>query len=128
MQANTPDNKVYDRFGKFLMENVRDEAIVRWDMITSGHMQTTTLNHQLLESADEQCLNMLHALIPQIVDSTLFFLLRALDDDRDIAVTIRTHEGTEINLLEVTETLFWELTDWMRKFSRQREYSPLDPS
>jgi hypothetical protein len=111
-----------DKFGQLLMKRVRDQTIFEWDMIIDGRAKGVTAKHvhEMLSSFDAQQLEVLHRLVPDIVDTTLHHLLWTLEQEKSVDVAVHTAEGVVPSLREVSDGLAGELYDWIPRFSQQR--------
>ena len=78
-------NEALEEFGRKLVEHVRDDTIFSKEVLKNPWSRSPM--RLKLNALDRKCVAaVLDLVIPDIVDSTLFYLLRALDDGR-----IRTH-------------------------------------
>lgn len=119
------EKEALNRFGELLMGMVRDRAIVDWDMIIDGRMKGRTAQEaaRRLSVVRPEEIEVLRWLVPQIVDTTLHYLLWMLEQERSVAVVVKTEAGTVENVEEVSDGLCGELYSndgWIRRFSRQR--------
>lgn len=114
-----------NRFGELLMRMVRDEAIEDWDMMIEGKWKDARAQEvfRTLSKMPSEHVEILRWLVPQIIDTTLHHLLWMLEQERSVAVMVKTEAGSSENVEKISDDLCGELyTDegWIRRFSRQR--------
>jgi len=114
--------EVLDRFGKLLMEQVRDESIEDWTYILDGSMKGETAEkfRPELSRLDSGTLALIERLVPEIVDTTLHYLLWTLDQEESVEIAVKTPAGKVPSLREVSDGLAGDLYDWIPRFSKQR--------
>jgi hypothetical protein len=109
-----------DEFGKKLIESVRDDAL------TSSAVLRNRLSHdpmrKRLNRYDRKCVDdVLDLLIPDLIDTTLFHLLRSLDGG-DIKLVYVSDDGRACDLEEegLRELAGWLEGDdgWITRFSK----------
>lgn len=67
-----------DEFGKKLIEQVRDQAISSREVL--GNPYSKSPARLRLNQFDEKCVDhVLDVLVPELIDETLFYLLRSID-------------------------------------------------
>ncbi|MFD1425569.1 epimerase [Kroppenstedtia sanguinis] len=123
------EEQALDKFGKMLMEKVRDMSIGEWDDVVNGKMKAPVLvelYEELASSFDKEQLNILSNLIPQIVDTTLHYTLACLEEEKDdVKVSVQVDQGTVDDLVEASDGLAGELyteDGWIARFSKERHY------
>jgi hypothetical protein len=121
------EERALDKFGKMLMEKVRDISIGEWDDVVSGEIKAPELielHKKLASSFSHKQLKMLSSLIPEIVDTTLHYLLAGLEEENDdVKVSVQTDQGTVTDLVEASDGLAGELyteDGWIARFSKER--------
>jgi len=114
-----------DKFGSFLMKDVRDRTIRHWDMVLSGTMKDE--ESQRLYSAvaplSADAKKILSEIVPKIADTSLHTLLQSLDDEDDIEVAISADGGRVESIRDVSDGLAGELYSdqgWFARFSEER--------
>ena len=116
------DEAALDAFGKLLMEYVRDAAIHDVDGFVSGLSDSVTgrkfANIPQIFSPEQR--EILHDLIPVIVDETIHHLLWTLDQVTWVDVVVRTEAGETPSLRNSAEALAWEAFSWVPKHSKKR--------
>jgi len=110
-----------DRFGEFLVKQVRDEAIWEWTEMLAGRMKGDIAERlrPKLSRLDPSTLALIGHLVPQIIDTTLHYLLWTLEQDEAIDIAVTTKTGRVPSLREVSDGLAGELFDWIPRFSDQ---------
>lgn len=116
------------RFAESLMTLVRDRAIEACDQLASGDMvgpDGDRWNTQLV-AADTR--DAVVALIPDVVDQTLFELLNSIDN-AELPLGWRKSDGSFISLTDLgsEETAGWLMGSpgWRHQYSSQRFFDPL---
>jgi len=118
------ERAAFEKFGKWLVENVRDYAIRDSDRMLEEPPETAAYSRWLYERLsselnDEQRKLVLY-LIPQIVDAALHHLLWSLGETDWIDVGVRV-DSREAHILSGTgEVMKGRLFEWIRDFSKQR--------
>ncbi|QDT25081.1 hypothetical protein Enr10x_03750 [Gimesia panareensis] len=116
-----------DHFGEFLIQQVRDQSIVHWEMILSGQMkgERSQKLRELLSQCSQEDLRMFQSLLPEIADTVLHYLLQGFDEVEDeIKITVDTGSEQVASLSEASDGLAGELyteEGWIARFS---EYTP----
>ncbi len=116
-----------DEFGPLLMARVRDRAIADWDSIMSGHMKgprAERVREQPTELNDDQR-RVLHDLVPQVVDTTLHFMMWLLEQERRTDVRVTLAGGAVSSLRDESDGLAGDLHAWTLEFSSVRYSSPV---
>jgi hypothetical protein len=114
-----------EEFAKLLIQHVRDEAIASCNMIRNPNCNSVDAirTRQTMQAGDMD--RLLEAVIPDFVDTTLFYLLHAIDDGL-IQLSFKTSSGKLVDLVAAGESEMagWVTgygTDgWVPKFSKQR--------
>jgi hypothetical protein len=111
-----------DDFGKKLMATVRDEAILNCDGVASFRAESLKSRRWKDAAISEK---QVLALIPDIVDETLFAFLTAIDDGR-LKLKYVADDGSEIDLGRDGggELGGWLMASggWRAQFSNERHY------
>ncbi len=120
-------NHVLDRFGQFLMENVRDRQISICTRLIEGTMKGVTQEKikPILSDLTEKELSVFIKLLPIIVDIGLHEFLFALTEQDDISILVETNDGGKVDINEESDGLHGELftTDgWIYRFSKYPEF------
>ena len=116
-------DNVLDKFGKVLMESVRDRTISNWDMILNGKMKGLSAQHvrEKIVDFDEEKIEVLKWIIPKIVDVGLHnFLVMIEDNNINVEVVSNDKKG---NIRELSDGLAGELyteDGWISRFSKER--------
>lgn len=109
------------------MRLVRDRAIEACDRLASGQMVGPDGERwrELLAQADAR--TALEALIPDVVDQTLFELLSSVDSDA-LPLAWRRQNGSYVSLSELGSGEFagWLMGSggWRQQYSTQRSFDP----
>ena len=115
-----------DQFGRILMERGRDRTVVNWDKILDGTMKGKSceaIKQRLAHLSPEQ-IEVVRWLVPQIVDTSLHYVLWALEQENSISLLIKDEHGEMHNLREASDGLPGELyteDGWIARFSKQRK-------
>lgn len=118
-------NAALDKFGRALVQNVRDEAISDWAMIVSGQMiseRAQEVRDRLSTLSTEQQ-HAVTSLVPEVVDTVLHHLLRFLEEEVDVEVAVNADGGRVPSLRDVSDGLPGELyTDegWIARFGESK--------
>ena len=115
-------NSLLDRFGEFIICDVRDETISDWKMILDGSMKgedAVAVRQKLVGFSQEQ-LDTLQELVVEIVDTAIHNLLWAIEQDDEIDFAISLEDGDETSCLsEESDGLAGELYSergWIARF------------
>lgn len=114
-----------DSFGSFLMKAVRDGAITHWDMVLNGAMKDEGSQkfHAAVASLPPEAVEILSALVPKVVDTSLHTLLQSLEESNDIEITVKTDSGECVSIADASDGLAGELYSdkgWFARFSEKR--------
>ncbi|WP_297422742.1 hypothetical protein [Clostridium sp.] len=118
------NENVLDYFGEKLMLCVRDETIIKWDMILDGKMKGITaqqVSEKMINFNREQ-IEVLKWLIPKIVDTNIHKFLAMLEEHNEIKVEIYDGQNNN-NINEISDGLAGELyteDGWIKRFSEKR--------
>lgn len=116
-------NPSLDKFGKLLIEKVRDQAIGDWERFISGEMKGVTAERvkQQTASLTSEQKTIICNLIPMVVDTTLHHLLYIAEQEQSLRLMIDNPEGGAAhNLREISDGLAGELYGdhgWIARFS-----------
>ncbi|WP_127531005.1 hypothetical protein [Paenibacillus kobensis] len=111
-----------DKFGEFMMKNLRDRAIDHYDMLSDGMCKSPSLQQiqAELNQFNEEQKNLIRTIVFRCVGNgihdLLFGLQEAYDNDEKIAVIV---DG--VNVAEVSDGLQGELfteDGWYHRFSK----------
>lgn len=114
--------ELLDRFGKLLMTRVRDKSITEWEKILSGQMKdagSEVIRKQTEVFGPEQ-MQIFLRILPEIVDTTLHYLLWAVEQERSVDIVAKDVNGVARSLREVSDGLAGELYSeqgWIARFS-----------
>ena len=119
------NQKTLDLFGRILIQRIRDEAIEEWYDILNGKKKGVTAKkiQKLLTSFDEEQLDVLRQIIPEIVDTTLHYLLWTLEQENSINVFVEINGEMNSNIRDVSDGLAGELYSedgWIAKYSKYK--------
>ena len=111
-----------DRFGRFLMNGVRDRAIRHWDMVLRGQMKDDESQrlYSSIITLSPEARAIVSEVVPKIVDTSLNKFLQSLDDEDDIQVAVDTESGRIESISDDSDGLAGELYSehgWFRRFS-----------
>lgn len=112
-----------DAFGELLVKQVRDVTIEMWDRFVDGKMKDSNSGwtREMLASFDAHQLDILHRLIPDIVDTALDQLLYTFEQYDWVAIALRTEDGVVPDIRQIAEgDLQGYLYSWIPKFSKKR--------
>ncbi len=115
-----------DRFGRFLMNGVRDRAIRHWDMVLRGQMKDDESQrlYSSIITLSPEARAIVSEVVPKIVDTSLHNFLQSLDDVDDIQVAVDTESGRIESISDASDGLAGELYSehgWFRRFSDERQ-------
>ncbi|SDT15088.1 hypothetical protein SAMN05444162_3244 [Paenibacillaceae bacterium GAS479] len=116
-----------DLFGEIVITQVRDKAILHWEKVLSGMMKdegSKKLFNELKNIIPEDHQDRFVDISSQIVDTTLHYLLLAIEEEREINVSIKNEDGELIEVKELSDGLPGELYSeegWIIKYSEKRE-------
>jgi hypothetical protein len=116
------------RLGRSLIQHVRDRAIQECDRLASG--QSVGPDGQRWDGvlSSDQSRSAVAALIPDIVDQTMFQLLHALDNEL-VPLAFRHADGSivPLNAVGMGEMGGWYMGSpgWRHEFSNERFFDPL---
>jgi hypothetical protein len=118
-----------DLFGKLLMQRVRDESIEEWDKTLDGRMKAPSLRriHREFAGLEPSAQAFISRLIPQVVDTTLHYLLWTLEQEDTVRVAVEAGDESVPDLSEVSDGLSGEVygeEGWFARFSSQRHLDP----
>ena len=107
-------------FAKILIENVRDDSIECCD---GAFLEEHDVTKCLQEAAQKSPEELAKALIPSVVDYTIFYLLNAIDNSI-LKVSFTASNGKTVDLTEegLAELAGWYAGagGWCEQFSKQR--------
>lgn len=115
------NNEHLDHFGRILIKNVRDEAIEHWDKILMGKMkgqESQKIHQNIINDFNKEQIELLQNLLPQVVDTTLHYLLWTIEQDESIKVSIGLDQGPPLE--HISDGLPGELYSedgWICRFS-----------
>ncbi|NQX66670.1 epimerase [Paenibacillus alba] len=116
--------KHLDTFGEILINKVRDVAIHNWDNIIDGNMKgqrAKEIREKLSIFNDEQ-IEVLKDVFPMVVDSTLHHLLRTLEQEDAIELSVEVEQKAK-RIRDISDGLAGELyteDGWIMRFSNKR--------
>lgn len=110
-----------DKFGKFVVENLRDKAIKYYDGLENGHWKAPSLKllQERLQDFDNDQLHVIRKCIIEVVDSSVHNFLFALQENHEIKNDIQVIVDG-INVAEISNGLHGEpYTEdgWYTRFS-----------
>lgn len=114
-----------DYFGETLVTKARDVAIGDWDMVIERRAKSERARRvsQALDRLDPDQLAVLKWLVPQIVDTTLFYAMVALEGDPNLSVRVNEGGIPSDELRDISDGLGAELFSkegWIARFSKHR--------
>jgi hypothetical protein len=118
------DREALDQFGATLIREVRDQSIMDWDMLLDNKMKGARAERlrQFLASLHSEELHALRRLVPQVVDTTLHYLLLMIEET-GLRVSVQMPSGELQDLKEISDGLPGELYSdqgWIARFSKER--------
>jgi hypothetical protein len=111
-----------DDFAQRLIASVRDAAVRSNDLRIDGQH---VIGQRWRDAAvGDDCRRLLHVAVPDIVDSTLFFLLNAIDHGiLDLVYVASNGQQVSLRLAGAGELAGWLAgQDWLRQYSKERVY------
>jgi hypothetical protein len=114
-----------EEFAKLLMRHVRDEAIASCDLSRNPNSNSVEAKRWRQKMESGRTDELLAEIIPDCVDSTLFYLLHAIDEGL-LQVSFRSRTGRMVDLVEAGESEMagWcacgGTDDWRARFSKER--------
>ena len=114
-----------EEFAKLLIQYVRDKAVASSDMVRSPRCNSVCAKRWRRKMASGQVDELLEEVLPDCVDTTLFYLLHAIDEGL-LQISYRSSSGKMVDLVEAGESEMagWYMgggaDGWMTRFSKQR--------
>jgi RHS repeat-associated protein len=110
-----------ERFGRTLVERVRDGSISDCEMIVDGRAKALALAnlYARLGALNEEQRMAIHELIVKCVDITIHHPLWMLDQEKWINVAVDTDTGTVPSLREISDGLIGDKFEWIEQFSNK---------
>jgi hypothetical protein len=111
-----------EAFGELLVKHVRDRAIQSCDTLRHPDAKSVSALRWKEIIKDGDVRSILDAVIPDVVDDTIFFLLNSIDQNL-LPLWFKASNGTMINLDDGSgESAGWYLTDegWCAKYTNER--------
>ena len=114
-----------DAFGQFLMREVRDATIERYDRVFAGQMKDNFLApalDEVLPTLDESQRAFVDVLVSEVVTNTLAKLLWATEQTKVVNVLVTT-QGGDVNVRKASDGLegeLWGKYGWIKKYSTKR--------
>jgi hypothetical protein len=111
-------SKEVEEFARLVVQKVRDQAIAENDRILR---ETHSTAKRWRESANRSLEEYTRTVVCDVVDSTVFFLLKAIDNG-DIRVSFEASNGLSTKLWDNGELAGWYAMDdgWPSAFSSER--------
>ncbi|MFF2482276.1 epimerase [Paenibacillus sp. NPDC058071] len=119
-----------EAFGEILMTQVRDKAIFHWEKVLHGEMKdkgSKLLFEEFINNLEKDQQERIVDITSQVVDTTLHFLLLALEEESLISVFAKYDDGEPIDIKKLSDGLPGELyteDGWIMKFSDKRYLQP----
>ena len=112
-----------DELGKILMKRARDAAIAQWDKHLDGRMkgESAPIVRGILAGFSAAQMDGLRRILPAVVDTTLHFVLWAIEQERILDLTVKTAGGETVSAKTASDGLPGELygpTGWIARFSQ----------
>ena len=109
-------------FGRIAMKEMRDAAITDWRMTLDGRMkdQESIDIRNRLENLSEECQQLVHELIPKVVDTTMHHMMWTFERHEDIDLGVQLPTGYVKSLRDESDGLAGELyggSGWIARFS-----------
>jgi len=123
------NNEHLDYFGRILIKNVRDEAIEHWDNILTGKMkgqESQKIHQDIINNINKEQIELLQNLLPQVVDTTLHYLLWTIEQEVSIKLSIHLDQSPPLELRNISDGLPGELYSedgWICRFSGRKPRS-----
>jgi len=111
-----------DKFGKFIMKNLRDRAIDNFDKLSMGYWKASSLQplQSELHQFNEEQLSIIRRSIISVVDSGLHDFLFAIQEASDLKQGIKIMVD-ETDIAQISDGLHGDLFGWFAKFSKYGE-------
>ena len=127
------EKELLNKFGRILMEEVRDSSIERYQLIMSGHLKSAVAKslNQKIKKLDGAQISIVKELVASVVDTTVHNMLWMIEqNEHDIDVVFRKQDGPqEVSLRMCSDGLTGELyteDGWIAQFSQYADLSPND--
>ena len=122
------EERAVDLFGRLLMRS-RDAAIEQWDGIIAGCRRYAPWDRLVSRFPDltERDLELLRALVPNVVDTAYYWLLADLDASEAVRIVVTTTDGAVHDAATESWGLAAEPTGengWLKRFSKERFEEP----
>jgi hypothetical protein len=122
------DDEELTRFAKLLIHHVRDRAIIDCDNLASGEVSGPAGERWQGFVQNAAARDALNALIPDIVDLTVAWLLNTLDNNH-LPMAWRREDNSWVAMTDLgqCEMEGWLMgpSGWLESFAEQRVYDPI---
>lgn len=114
-----------EEFAKLLMQHVRDRAIASCDVLRSPDCNSVDAKRWRQHHLSGQTDDLLSEVIPDCVDTALFYLLNAIDEGL-LQISFKASSGRMVDLVEAGESEMagWSAMGgtegWRARFSKER--------
>lgn len=114
-----------EKFGKELIENVRDVTIQDWDSLIDKKSKGITAKavEEKLALFSEEQIEVIKWLMPKIVDTTMHNILCMFESSKKYDLKVNIEDGVVERLKDESDGLYGELytkNGWIMRFSKQR--------
>jgi len=122
----TDDGNPLDGFAQTMMRSVRDRSIDEMDLFNSGRMEQSVPTLWSHVATTPEIREALTQLIPQIVDTAIYFFLDAIDNG-ELRLAVRSRSGDYLDLMELGHgglagwPMGGEPDSWRARFSERRD-------
>lgn len=130
MSITEENHKALDLFGELLMQQVRDTQIKLWDDTIAGDIKARDykqIHDNLSQTFDAEQLQILHDLVPWIVDNVIAHFLGMLEEQNEIDLAVHVDGQTVPSLRQASDGLeaaLYSEDGWIARFSKQRLPNP----
>lgn len=115
-----------DRFGEFVIENLFDQGISKFQRLSNGEMKTPSLKtlQEELKSFNEKELEIIQKLVIEVMTSSTHDLLFAIQESAELDDGIQIKVNNK-NVAELSDGLHGEIfteKGWIKKYSVFKDF------
>jgi hypothetical protein len=94
----------FDKFGKQLMNDIRDHGIDKWDKILSGKMKGNSAKQilSMVSSFSDDQIETINKLVPFVIDGIMHDLLYLFEESDWIKISLQTQNETVTDIRDET--------------------------
>jgi hypothetical protein len=120
------NHELLEKFGQILMNEVRDEAIDKYEMIVSGQMRSASALEfsKKLSALDDEYQSLVRDIVVSSIDDVLHNLLWMIERHEDDVELTYSDGKCKININEVSDGLSGEVytaDGWISLFSKYKK-------